>query len=240
MFEDSMFESQRTLDSRHRWPTAVSFGAQMVLGAAVVLVSLLYTDALPNHSLISRVEAPPPIQSAPTSNVVKLTRPLSNFRHDVLTLPTKIPNSIAIVHDPQPVAENTAQAPFGVAYGVANAAMNPTIADLLREEHPIVPGVAAQRVHVSSGVIQGLLIHLVKPQYPLLAKQARIQGTVVLQAVIGKDGNVQELRIVSGHPLLAAAALEAVKQWHYQPYYLNGVPVAVDTQINLNFTLASE
>jgi protein TonB len=91
---------------------------------------------------------------------------------------------------------------------------------------------------VSQGVSQGLLIHQVKPTYPPLARQARIQGTVVLQAVIGKDGSIQNLKVVSGHPMLAPAALEAVKQWRYKPYFLNGEPVEVDTTINVNFTLS--
>jgi protein TonB len=78
----------------------------------------------------------------------------------------------------------------------------------------------------------------VQPAYPPLARQARISGTVVLQASIGKDGNIQNLRTVSGHPMLAPAAIEAVKQWKYRPYFLNGEPVEVDTQITVNFTLA--
>lgn len=82
-----------------------------------------------------------------------------------------------------------------------------------------------------------MLVQQIKPHYPPLAVQARIQGTVVLQAVIGKDGKVHELQLVSGHPLLAPAAMEAVKQWRYRPYLLNGEPVEVDTQINVNFTL---
>ena len=77
-----------------------------------------------------------------------------------------------------------------------------------------------------------------KPAYPPIAAQAQVQGTVVLQAVIAKDGTVQDLRVVSGHPLLVAAAMDAVKQWRYKPYLLNDQPVEVDTQINVNFTLA--
>ena len=104
---------------------------------------------------------------------------------------------------------------------------------------PAMPKLAApSKVRVSSGVAQGLLIHQVKPAYPSLAMQARIQGTVVLQAVIAKDGTVQDLRVVSGHPLLVPAALDAVKLWRYKPYLLNDQPVEVDTQINVNFTLA--
>jgi protein TonB len=77
----------------------------------------------------------------------------------------------------------------------------------------------------------------VRPVYPQLARQARIQGTVRLEAVISKDGTIEELKLVSGHPLLVQAAMDAVKQWRYQPTMLNGVPVEVITTIDVNFTL---
>jgi protein TonB len=93
-------------------------------------------------------------------------------------------------------------------------------------------------LRVSSGVEQGNLLSNVQPQYPPLARQAHIQGTVVLVAVIGKDGLVHNLQVKSGPPLLAQAAVSAVKQWRYRPYSLNGEPVEVETQINVNFTLA--
>ena len=95
-----------------------------------------------------------------------------------------------------------------------------------------------QRVRVSSGVSTGLLVRKVPPSYPPLARQARIQGMVVLQAQISKEGNIQNLQLISGHPMLAPAAIEAVKQWKYKPYLLNGEPVEVDTQVQVNFTLA--
>jgi protein TonB len=96
-----------------------------------------------------------------------------------------------------------------------------------------------QRVRVSQGVSTGLLVTKVQPQYPEDAQQVRIQGSVVLKAVIDKNGDVEELTLVSGHPLLAPAALEAVKQWKYKPYLLNGQPVKVETQIMVNFQLAA-
>ena len=103
-----------------------------------------------------------------------------------------------------------------------------------------VPKVATpKRVRVSQGVSEGLLVHKVTPTYPPLAKSARVQGSVVLQASIGKDGSIQNLKVVSGHPMLSAAALEAVKQWKYKPYFLNGQAVDVDTTITVNFTLGS-
>jgi periplasmic protein TonB len=78
----------------------------------------------------------------------------------------------------------------------------------------------------------------VNPAYPPLARQARIQGAVILQAEISKDGTIENLRLITGHPMLAPAAIEAVKQWRYKPYLLNGEAVPVETQITVNFSLS--
>ncbi len=94
-----------------------------------------------------------------------------------------------------------------------------------------------QRVRVSQGVSAGLLVKKVAPQYPEDARQARIQGTVVLHALIDKYGDVVDLSLVSGHPMLAPAAIKAVKKWKYRPYLLNGQPMTVETQIVVNFQL---
>jgi TonB family protein len=96
----------------------------------------------------------------------------------------------------------------------------------------------AARIHVSKGISEGLMVTRVPPIYPPLARSARIQGTVVLKAVINKTGDVESLELVSGHPMLAPAAIEAVKQWKYRPYLLNGNAVAVETQVVVNFALS--
>jgi len=93
------------------------------------------------------------------------------------------------------------------------------------------------RVHVEQAVSPGLLVHKVQPVYPKQAAKHHIQGTVVLEAHIGKDGIVRDLRVVSGPPELTKAALDAVKQWRYRPYLVNSEPVEVETTININFTL---
>jgi periplasmic protein TonB len=95
-----------------------------------------------------------------------------------------------------------------------------------------------QRVRVSQGVSRGLLIKKVNPKYPEEAREQRIQGVVLLQALIGKEGNVADLQLISGEPTLAKAAMKAVKQWKYRPYLLKGQPVDVETQIQVNFTLS--
>ena len=238
MFEDSLLESGGRLARRYPWTTTISFAGQAALLAGLLLLSLFYTDALPMRTLISSLEAPPPPPPAPVAvQTVRTTAQPSELHSGALLTPTRIPSQIALVHDP-PAAENNEQPFTGVLHGTGSGSV--TMGELLRDVPVAPPVVTPQKVRVSSGVAQGLLVRQVKPQYPPLALQARIQGTVVLQAVIGKDGTVQELHVVSGHPLLTAAAIAAVKQWLYRPYYLDDQPVAVDTQINVNFTLAGE
>jgi len=126
------------------------------------------------------------------------------------------------------VTGNIAVGPQG---GVVSGVVSSTPGD---QSHPAVP----QRVRVSSGVAVGLLVTKVQPEYPSDAKESRIQGVVLLNVIIDKEGNVENIQLISGHPQLAPAAIEAVRQWKYRPYLLNGNPVEVDTQVQVNFTLA--
>jgi len=127
----------------------------------------------------------------------------------------------------------------GVPGGVPGGSMGGVIGSVLSSTPVAVPKIATpQRVRVSSGVVSGLLVRKVNPVYPPLARQARIQGVVILQAEISKDGNIENLQLISGHPMLAPAAIDAVKQWKYRPYLLNGEPVEVETQVQVNFTLS--
>jgi TonB family protein len=95
-----------------------------------------------------------------------------------------------------------------------------------------------QRVRVSAGVATGLILTRVAPDYPPDARDQRIEGVVILHVIIDKEGNVSKVDLVSGHPLLAPSAIDAVKQRKYRPYLLNGMPVAVDTTVQVNFTLS--
>ena len=87
-------------------------------------------------------------------------------------------------------------------------------------------------------MMEGNLIERVQPLYPPLAKQAHIQGRVILRAVISRNGMIENLQVLSGHPMLVQAAIDAVKQWRYRPYFLNGEPVEVETQVTVNFVLS--
>ncbi len=240
MFEDSLIESAGKL-KRGKWSTVFSFTIQVILVGVMILIPLIYTEALPKQQLMTFLVAPPPPPPPPPPpaaapvRVVKMTSEIVNGE---LRTPTKIPEKVQMIKEeeaPPPVSSIG-----GVVGGVpGGAGAGGIIGGIISSTPVAVPKVAAPtRVRVSQGVTEGLLIHQVKPNYPPLARQARIQGSVVLQAVIAKDGTIQNLHLVSGHPMLAPAAIEAVKQWRYKPYILNGDPVEVETQITVNFTLS--
>ena len=245
MFEDSLLESGGRLKTKRGRTTLFSFILEVVIIGVLILIPLIYTEALPKQQLMTFLVAPPPppppppppAAAPPVKIIKKIETDLDNGQ---LRQPTKIPQKIQMVKDDEPPPTAGAGVIGGVPGGVPGGSMGGVIGGIIGQTTTTnVPKVATpQRVRVSQGVSEGLLVHQVKPVYPPLARAARIQGQVVLQAVIGKDGAIQNLRAVSGHPMLTPAAIEAVKQWRYKPYFLNGEPVEVDTQITVNFTLA--
>jgi protein TonB len=156
--------------------------------------------------------------------------------------PAPAPNGAGNIVQNIPVAvSTTTDRPPGAAapQPTTTAALQPP-ASAPQPAATAPPPASAGPQKVSSGVAQGLLVRQVAPQYPQAARQAHISGTVVLQVVIGKDGSVQNLHALSGPPLLIPSAMEAVKQWRYKPYQLNGEPVEANTQINVKFSLPNE
>jgi len=239
MFEDSLIESGGKLKTKRGKTTFFSFVLEAVIVGVFVLIPLLFTEALPHAQLMmSLVAPPPPPPPPPPPAVIKVVKQVqTDIINNQLRTPTKIPKKVEMIKEeeaPPPVSGVVGGVPGGVPGGSMNGVMGGIIGNT-----PIaVPKVAVQRVRVSQGVSAGLVIHRVQPNYPPLAKTARVQGQVMLAAIIGKDGTIQNLHVVSGHPLLTQAALDAVKQWRYKPYILNGEPVEVDTTIAVNFTLS--
>ena len=243
MFEDSLMESGGRIKTKQGATAVVSFVLQILLIIVLVLLPLIFTEALPKQQLMTILVAPPPPPPPPpppAAAPVHVIKRMTELDNGQLRTPTAIPKKVAMIkEDEPPPSAGVAGVVGGVPGGVPGGAMGGVLGSVIGSTPTAVPKVATpQRVRVSQGVSQGLLIHQVKPVYPPLARQARIQGTVVLQALISKDGTIENLHLVSGHPMLAPAAIEAVKQWRYKPYFLNGEPVEVDTTINVNFTLA--
>ncbi|MGA2022638.1 MAG: TonB family protein [Candidatus Sulfotelmatobacter sp.] len=243
MFEDSLIESGGKLKTKRGWTSIVSFGIQIGIIGVMVLIPLIFTEALPKGQMMFLLVAPPPPPPPPppAAAMVQHVRVVqTDIVNGELRTPTKIPEKIKMIQeDEAPPAMASAGVVGGVPGGIPGGQMGGVIGGIISATPVAVPKVATpQRVRVSSGVSSGLLIRRVNPTYPPLARQARIQGVVILQAQISKDGSIENLQLISGHPMLAPAAIEAVKQWKYKPYLLNGEPVEVDTQVQVNFTLA--
>jgi periplasmic protein TonB len=245
MFEDSLIESGGRLKTKRGTTTAISFILQALLVGVLVLIPLIFTEALPKQQLMTFLVAPPPPPPPPpppAAAPVKIVKQIqSDLVNGQLRTPTKIPQKVQMIKEDEapPPEMSTGGVVGGVPGGVPGGQMGGVIGGIISSTPVAVPKVATpQRVRVSLGVSQGLLVKRVQPNYPPLARQARIQGQVLLQAEISKDGTIENLRLISGHPMLAPAAIEAVKQWRYRPYMLNGEPVAVETQVQVNFTLS--
>jgi protein TonB len=244
MFEDSLIESGGRLKTKRGRTSLVAFIIEFMILGVMILIPLIFTEALPRTQLMTFLVAPPPPPPPPPPpaaavKVVKVVQ--TDIVNGELRTPTKIPKKIEMIKEdeaPPPVMASTGVV-GGVPGGVPGGSMGGVIGSVLSSTPVAVPKIATpQRVRVSSGVSTGMLVRRVQPNYPPLARQARIQGVVVLQAQISKDGNIENLQLISGHPMLAPAAIEAVKQWKYKPYLLNGEPVEVETQVQVNFTLS--
>jgi len=245
MFEDSLIESGGRLRTKRGATTVLSFVLQVALIGVLVLIPLLFTEALPKTQLMTFLVAPPPPPPPPpppAATPIKVVKTIqSEMINGQLRTPTKIPEKVQMIKEEEAPPPMTSMAGVvgGVPGGVPGGQMGGVIGGIINSTPVAVPKVATpQRVRVSQGVTQGLLIRKIQPPYPPLARQARIQGNVVLQAEISKAGDIENLRLISGHPMLAPAAIEAVKQWKYRPYILNGEPVEVETQITVIFSLS--
>lgn len=241
MFEDSLLESAGKLKTKRTWTTMLSFVLQILLIGILILVPLIYTEALPKAQLMTFLVAPPPPPPPPPPAAATPVKVVKVAQTDIidgrLRTPTKIPEKVAMIKEEDAPPPMTSGVVGGVPGGIPGGQMGGVIGGIIGSAPVAVPKVAVQRIRVSQGVSQGNLINQVKPTYPAIAKNARISGSVVLQAVISKQGNIENLRVVNGHPMLVPSAMEAVRQWRYKPYYLNGEPVEVETTVTVNFTL---
>jgi len=250
MFEQTFVEGQGK--TNRVWTVMISFIGQIALVGVLILIPMIYFDALPRTQLTSFLVAPPPPPPPPpppAAAPVKMVKVIPRqFDAGRLMAPKTVPKDIAMIKEEElPPPSASAGVVGGVPGGVAGGSVGGVIGGIIGSvpsaappppPPPVEQKKTVQRIRVGGQVQQANLIRQPKPIYPPLAKQARIQGVVRFEAIIGKDGTIQNLRLVSGHPLLVPAAQEAVKQWLYKPTLLNGEPVEVATVIDVNFTLS--
>jgi protein TonB len=235
MFEDSTFESTGRIKTRsRRWMLAtLAFNGAILV--TLVLIPLVYPDALPSHRMISLLMAPavPQTETPPPAPRVRTATHTDFQTIDIspFTAPRQIP--ISISNGPDRPPSNVAISEIGAGIPGADGANPFGTQWTATVVHPDV----ARPTHVSSALIEGLLVYKNVPQYPVIPKTMGVQGTVVLQATISKIGTIENLRVVSGPVLLQEAAIDAVKTWRYRPYMLNKEPVEVETTVSVVFKL---
>lgn len=245
MFENALVESTARIRTKVRYWMIATFFFNIAVAVTVSLVPLLFPQALPkavltSHFQLPNVPRPRAPKTAPQPQRAATTNTHTVAPLDAQVAPSRIPDNIRQIKDAPPAGNfaitNPAMTgggfgdPNGVIASLGNApAPRPTV----QIEQPRRP----QRI--SGGVMQGQLLVKTQPVYPQIARAAHVSGTVVLHAIIAKDGTIQDLRVISGNEMLRNAALDAVRTWRYRPYLLSGEATEVDTTITVNFNLDS-
>src|SRR5712672_1571630 len=237
MFEDMVISSPNPQKTNKPWTVVVSMIAQMIFLSILILIPLIYTEALPKTMMATMLTAPPPPPPPPPppvqAQVVHVKPQVHLMDAGKLVQPKAIPKDIKIIKEDAP--DVNAGMPGGVAGGSMGGVIGGVIGGMGGAPPPPKP--AQQRIRQGGSVQAALLVNKVQPVYPPLARQTRISGTVRLHALISKSGSVESLEVISGHPLLVRSAMDAVQQWRYKPTLLNGEPVEVDTTIDVIFSL---
>jgi protein TonB len=257
MFEQLIESSEFAIPSRR--PLTFLLGMMLHLTALgiLILVTPLFPETLPSQLRALPILLPP---LPPPPPPPKGTRPQTENSVQITTVtrtlvtPKLVPTGTTRIVDREPVVlDEPDGVPWGVQGGVRGGSNDGIWNEILagdngRSRIPPPPPISGSVRHAANPIMHVVvggeiqkanLIYQVRPVYPILARQARIQGMVILAAVISPEGNVENLQVVSGHPLLIRAAVEAVTQWRYRPTLLNGHPTRVNTSITVNFSLSN-
>lgn len=242
MFAESMLETSWAYRTRRSWMTLTSFGLQGVVIGLLLLIPLLQTVGLPAGRVLQPPvsfavpPSPPPIERQHATTLVQ-----SNLADNALIAPSSIPRHVQMIEEtvapPQVSYNGDPGVPGAIGDGSRNGVWRSITASLSHVVAPSAPPPSVKRTFRTSTILEGSLIRRVQPIYPSLARMAHIQGPVVVAAIISKAGTMDHVQAISGHPMLVRAALDAVSQWRYKPYILNGEAIEVETRITVNFVL---
>jgi protein TonB len=256
MFEQSTVPSGQP--SKRFWATCLGITGQAILVGCAILAPMVFPQVLPRTALVTSLLPPvPPGRPKPDPERPHTkqprTAPTKEYRSGAFFQPVSYPKTAATIIDPPPEeftgGPGVVGAPEAFGNGGAGALMDrilgsasappprPVVTGVVRTPEPPATPAAPVRVRQGGRVQPAAVLKRVEPIYPPLAKQMRVAGTVELQGVIGVDGQIRELKVMNGHPLLARAALDAVSQWVYAPTRLNGDLVEVITTISITFHL---
>jgi protein TonB len=236
MFEDSTFESTGRIKTRSRRWMFAAFTLNGSILVAMVLVPLIYPNALPSHfipTLLVAPAAPQPETPPPVRVRAAAPHDFSEFDNGRITAPPIIPPHLTYTDGPEPGFDHNIATEIGRngPGGNGESPFGP------RQPVTVVHPPAPASLRLPSKLIESTIIYKTIPQYPAIAKAARQEGTVILQAMISKSGTIEHLQVVSGPSMLQQAALDAVKTWRYRPYLLNDQPIEVETTVSVIFKL---
>jgi protein TonB len=245
LFSDILIESAAPEQRRRGLATTFSFAFQCVIIGVLLILPLMFTEALPTQQLLTMLVTapPPPPPPAPAvAQVVKIAQ-TDVMNTGQLRTPTRIPRKVEMIREEEaPPPAISGGVIGGIPGGIPGGQLGGVIGGIISSSASstaIIPKIQpAKRIRISQGVTQGMVISKIEPTYPKLALSARVTGVVLVRAIISREGTITELQVVKGHPILVPAALEAVKQWRYRPYLLNGEPVEVETYITVTFQIS--
>jgi protein TonB len=242
MFDEMVISSPNPTKTNKWWTVLVSSAFQILFLAILILIPLIYTEALPKTMMATMLTAPPPPPPPPpppvATQIVKVRPQVHLMDAGKLVAPKVIPKEVKIIKEEAEPDMGSIGAVGGVPGGVAGGSMGGVLGGVIGGVGTAPPKPRQTGpLRVGGNVQAARIVNRVQPIYPPLARQTRISGTVRLHAIISKDGTIIQLEVINGHPLLQQAALDAVRQWRYQPTLLNGEPVEVDTTIDVIFSL---
>jgi len=231
MFRESLLDSSPSRRSGNSWPMATAFVLESIAAALVITIPLLSTGVIPVSARV------PHVTPLPFVRVATVHPRADAFRGSGPSVP-----AVSVV----PVSNNQNAIHFGRSQPTTTATVNPDLRvgpggdgspdlKICRDCQPVITPPIHEKPFAVSHLSEAQLLHRVEPVYPHMAVLANMQGEVKLHALIAKDGTIQSLSVSSGSPILAQAALDAVRQWRYRPYLLNGQAVEVETFITVNF-----
>ncbi|HET8922935.1 MAG TPA: energy transducer TonB [Candidatus Acidoferrum sp.] len=248
-FKEALLENHRFKSSSKTLDLLVALSLHVVVVAGPILAGLYYTDTLNlkefTRTLLVAPPPPPPPPPAPAAGIIKAQAPKRVFMTGgKLVAPTVIPRQIAEIKEaplePDSLGGVAGGVPGGVPGGQMGGVLGGVIGGVLNTAaKPIAPptGKPSAPVRVGGRVRPPKVIVQTHPNYPPLARQARVQGQVLVDAILDEQGNVVDMKVVSGPPLLYQAALDALKTWKYEPTYLNDQPIAVEMIVTITFQL---
>jgi protein TonB len=241
IFRESLIASGKSR-RRNPWSTVGALSVELLVVLTLIVAPLYRAIPLPKRETLTMLYLQPPPAAGGNPTKLHAPQPVSTYTATSTGITAPVHKTQAAPPPPVGITGGMLQ---GVPGGAVGSVSGGGFSDMMNSA-PSVPVLAkspvpmpAKRMRIASRVAEANLIHDVAPQYPPEAGRARIEGIVVLMAAIGKDGSVQDVQVESGLPILAQAAIDAVRQWRYKPYMIDGEPVEVDSRITINFTLSA-